>query len=164
MALDTTTGAATAEAYTSVADATSYHVNRGNAAWASLTTAQMEQSLRKATDYMGSTYGGSWAGVRTNSIQALDWPRYNVVAFGYVVASDSIPTRVQWACAELALRAAAGDLLADQERGVVSETIGPISTTYDTSSPQAKRYPAVDRMLAPYLSGLSGVNVGLVRA
>lgn len=164
MALDTTIGAATAEALISVTDATAYHAARGGAAWAELTTAQMEQALRKATDYMGATYGESWAGLRVDSVQALDWPRSGVEVFGYSVASDSIPVAVQRACAELALRAAAGDLLADQERGVVSEAIGPISTTYDTSSPQAKRFPAVDRMLAPYISGKSGVNMELVRA
>ena len=44
------TGKADAESYISVADADTYHSNRGNTDWAALTTTEKEQLLRGATD------------------------------------------------------------------------------------------------------------------
>ena len=45
------TGKSNAESYISVADADTYHSNRGNTDWAALTTAEKERLLRIATDY-----------------------------------------------------------------------------------------------------------------
>lgn len=160
------TGLATAESYISVADAGTYHTNRGNAAWAALSTDTIrEQCLRKATDYMIQAYTDRWQGVRyVAETQALDWPREGVVVNGEEVAYTVVPTIIKNACAELALKAATATLLEDQEQGVLSETVGPISVTYNGSSPQAKRYKSVDAMLAPYLkSGGSGISMGLLR-
>lgn len=165
------TGKAESESYISVADASTYHANRGNAAWASLASdAVREQLLRKATEYMLQTYRGKWKGVRASTTQALDWPRSGVevddVPLGriaYYYSNAAVPVEVQRACAELALKALTADLLADLEQGVVSETIGPITTQYDRSTPQTKRYVAVDRMLRPYICGDNSA-VKLVRA
>lgn len=162
MALDTTLGGAASESYITVASADTYHTNRGVTAWAA-TTAAKEAALRKATDYLTQTYRGSWKGARVDSVQVLDWPRSGIVVDGYEVLSTSIPAAVQNACAELAYKSISGELLADQEQGVVSETIGPITTVYDRNSPQAKKYPAVARLLAPLLSGRSGISVRLER-
>ena len=147
------TGSATAESYISVADASTYHSNRGNTAWASLSTdATREQCLRKATDYMRQVYRSRWQGCRVQENQSLDWPRFGVIVEGWAIASNIVPTEVKNACAELALRAATGDLLADQSQGVVSEAVGPISVAYDKDSPREVRYKAVEAMLAPYLN------------
>lgn len=174
MALDTTTGGATAESYITVADADAYFLARGVTAWAALTTAAKEAALRKSTDYMVQTYISRWSGVRVTSTQALDWPRAwvdladNITNLAYIngayVDSTTIPVPVQRACAELALKASSADLLADQEQAIVREKIGPIETEYDRYSSQAKRYPAVERMLQPYLTGKGGANVRLERA
>ena len=60
-----------AESYISVADASTYHSNRGNTAWASLSTdAIREQCLRKATDFMRQAYRSRWQGYRVNEDQA----------------------------------------------------------------------------------------------
>ena len=157
MALIVETGSAstTSESYISVVDADTYHTNRGNSAWAALTTGQKESALRKATDYMFQNYASRWAGIRVSQYQALDWPRYGVVAFGYPVIQTTIPNEIKNACAELALKAASSDLLADQDIAVVREKIGPIETEYDKNAPQRKKYPSIDSMLAPYLSGSS---------
>ena len=160
------TGSATAESYISVADASTYHSNRGNTAWASLSTdAIREQCLRKATDFMRQAYRSRWQGYKVNEDQALDWPRYGVEVEGYAVDSDIVPTEVKNACAELALKASSADLNPDLTQGVLSEQVGSISVTYDKNSPQRTRYAAIDAMLAPYLkAGGGGCSMGLIRS
>jgi hypothetical protein len=154
-----------AESYISVADASTYHTNRGNAAWAALASDTVrEQCLRKATDYMIQAYTARWQGVRyVAETQALDWPREGVVVNGVEVDYDTVPTAVKNACAELALKAATETLNADLEQGVLSEQVGSISVSYDRTTPQSKRYKAIDAMLAPYLNSGGGCSVGLVR-
>ena len=155
------TGLATAESYISVADASTYHTARGNAAWAALASDTVrEQCLRRATGYMVQAFRFRWDGSRRVSTQALDWPRLYVPIkdFGFILNyydPDSVPTDVKNACAELALKAATADLLADTTQQILSETIGPIKTDYDKFSPQNTRYAAVEALLKPYFSGSS---------
>jgi len=159
------TGLATAEAYISVADASTYFTARAVTTWAALATdAIREAALRKATDYMVATYRNRWQGVRKTEDQALCWPRYDVVVEGYLVDDDSVPEIIKRACAELALKAATAELNPDLKQGKLSVTVGPIKTDYDKNSPQQKRYRAIDAMLAPYLkAGGGGCCVSLVR-
>jgi len=167
------TGRADAESFCSLADATTYHAAMGNAAWAALATdALREQALRRATVYMGQTYRLRWAGYRRTDTQALDWPRHNVpkpdTSDGRFVAyysETSVPTEVRNACAELALKASAGELLADVGQAVTERTVGPITTKYAAGSVAVKRYMAVDRLLGPLLAdGGSSSALRLVRA
>lgn len=160
--VETGTASATSESYASVDFALAYHAARGNDTWATITTLQQEQALRRATDYMTQNYCSRWSGIRVSQYQALDWPRYGVTAFGYPVIQTTIPNEIKNACAELALKAAAGELLADQDIAVVREKLGPIETEYDKNASQRKKYPAIDAMLAPYLSGSSN-SATLVR-
>lgn len=158
------TGKADSESYISVADASTYHSNRGNAAWASLASDTVrEQCLRKATEYMQATYRQRWQGLRVLTTQALDWPRYDVEVDGYAVASDIVPVEVQRACADLALKASTADLLADLTQGVKSKKVGPIEVTYDENSSRSKQYLSIDRMLAPYLA-TNGSMMKVVRS
>lgn len=156
-------GLANAESYISVADADARHAAFGNSAWTGA-TAVKEAALRRATAYMLQAYRDRWQGYRRLVSQALDWPRVDVVvdAISYVGA-DAVPSDIANACADLALRALSDDLNADMERAVVREKIGPIETEYDPASPQAKRFRAVDMMLAPYLKGSSAMAT-LVRS
>lgn len=159
--VETGSGSATAESFISVTDADTYHSNRGNAAWAVLTTAVKEQSLRKATDFMEGRYRARWKGYKNSATQALTWPRAFVYlepfylgaigSYPFLVASNIVPTEVKNACASLALRASSVTLLADQTRTKKSVTIGPIATVYDDVAGQATIYAEVDAMLAPYL-------------
>ena len=160
------TGLATAESYCSVAEATAYFSNIGNASWAALASdAVREQCLRKATTFMLGRYRPKWAGNRKTIGQALDWPRslcpikdapnfYGSTASFYDDAS--VPAEVKNACASLALRAATADLLADQTRMKSSVTVGAISTVYDPYSPIAKQYREVDAMILPFLKSNGG--------
>lgn len=176
MALDVETGSgnATAESYCSVADANTYHTARGNAAWAALASDTVrEQCLRRATGYMGQSYRLRWAGIRATNVQALDWPRAWVPkpdapsaygAWARYYLSTTVPAEVVQACAEMALRAAAGDLAADLGQTVTERTVGPITTKYAPGSQAVKRYRAVDMMLGPLLADAGGQSVRLVRA
>ena len=154
-----------AESYCTVAFANTYLANRGYTAWDALDdTDAKEPALRKATDYMLAMFKGRWQGTIVDEDQALDWPRYDVIVDGYYVAYDSVPLAVQKACAELAYRASTADLSPDLSQGVLSESVGPISVTYDKSSPQRTRYRAIDAILSPYLkAGGGGINMGLIR-
>ena len=159
-------GKSDSESYISVADASSYHTARGNTAWAALATdALREAALRKATDFMRQVYRSRWQGYKVNEDQALDWPRYDVEVEGYAVDSDIVPTEVKNACAELALKASAAELNPDLTQGVLSETVGSISVTYDKASPQFTRYRAIDAILSPYLkAGGGGCSMGVIRS
>lgn len=151
-----------AESYLAVTDADTYHANRGSAAWAALTTTAKEQALRQATDYMVEVYRHAWTGYRFTATQALDWPRSYVpipdAVSGYgpyeaMVAPNIVPTEVKNACAILALKASAGDLMPDLAQNKIRQKIGPLEVEYDRYSPQTKRYLSVDQLLAPYLTG-----------
>lgn len=169
MALTHETGAglSTADSYCSVADADTYHTDRGGAAWAALSNERKEQCLRLATDYMIGAYVLAWQGARATAGQALDWPRRGVVFqqwqgqsvdprwidnYDIFVLPTIVPPAVRDACAVLALKANAGPLVPDLSRAIKRQKVGPIETEYADYSPQSKRYLAVDRMLAPYMA------------
>lgn len=158
-------GMSDAESLCSVAQADAYHAGRANAQWALLTTLEKEAALRRATDYM-TVYRLKWKGVRINTAQALDWPRYNVqmedTGYGRYAAylpSNVVPVEVIKATAEMALKAAASELAEDLGPQVIEETIGPITTKYAPGSPQYTRYRAVDLLLAPLIGGAGGVRL-----
>lgn len=166
------TGMATAESYASEIEADLYHEKRGNTSWDSVT--DKEAALRKATDYLLQTYSHLWKGARMTSTQALDWPRGNVYAMPFMgsvseqsllVDDDIVPVQVKNACIELALKSVSNDLNPDLTKDIITQTVGPISTTYSASSPQKKRYTAIDMMLRPYLSSSgSNINGSVVRS
>lgn len=162
--VETGTGASNSEAYCSVDTATNYHAIRGNSTWALLTQAQMEEALRRATDFIEQRYAMSWQGWRVSSSQALAWPRSGVVYDGVSVSSSIIPQSLINATAELALRAAAGELEEDLTRGVLREKVGALEVEYDAKSPERKRYIAVENMLKPLFLNQSNMYVGLTRA
>lgn len=163
-------GKSNAESYISVADADTYHSNRGNTDWAALTTTKKEQLLRGATDYMVAVYRLRWDGYRYVNTQALDWPRIyvpvrdicSVNAYPEYVDFDVVPTQVKNACAELALKANTETLLDDLSQGTIREKVGPIEVEYDKFSPQFKRYLQVENSLSIYFAS-SANQVKLMR-
>lgn len=165
MALIVETGAGlpNADSFISVEDADAYFSARGITLWATLQVAEKEQALRRATDFMERRYGTQWAGQRMTLAQALSWPRVNVVYQGWTLPSDAVPAQVVKACAELAFRAAGGELDPDLGAQVKSETVGPISTTYADGARQQVKYQAIDAMLGALLTG-GGNQIRLVRA
>lgn len=163
MITETGTASALSESLCSLDYATNYHASRGNSAWELLESDKQEQALLKATDYMEAVYSQRWAGTRTTSTQALSWPRYNVFVNGYVTSSSSVPMPVIKACAELALRAAAGELLSDSTQQKTRTKVGDIEVEFDKYSPQSTQYLAITAMLAPYFDLASGLEHKVAR-
>lgn len=155
------------ESYESVSGADLYHSNRGNSAWAALTTQQKEIALRKATDYLTQNYRNKWEGFRVSPYQSLDWPRYytttNDTGGLSLIEPNVIPVEIRNACCELALRSVNEDLNPDIGRETISESIGSISVTYSQGSRQNKQFKSVEMMLMPFLKN-GGSRVGIVRA
>lgn len=168
-------GKSDAQAYCSAAFADAWHLARGITVWATLSTNEKEQALVRAANYMVQTYRLRWRGWRGSATQLLDWPRVGVevVDSPYengLVAANVVPIEVQQANAELALKAAAGDLLADIDRSsaVKREKVDVIEVEYRDNAPTTTRYQSVENMLAPYLAAITtGSGAGhmkLVRA
>lgn len=157
------TGLANADSYISVANADTRHANNGMTNWATLQTSEKEAAIRRATTYMEQAFRERWRGRRNHLTQALSWPRWGVMVDGFPVYPTIVPPEVAAACADLALKAAAGDLNADLTQGVIRKKVGPIETELDRFSPQRVRYPAIEMTLTPFLKVGSG-QVMLSRA
>jgi hypothetical protein len=176
------TGLSTANCVISRADADTYHLDRGNAAWGSASTTDRDEALIAGWQYIENKYRTRWKGSRTNRTQALAWPRmasvssyYNSVstgviydADGHYIDSDEIPAQVKYANAEAALLIIEGvDLEPRLAYGgaVQSKTVkaGPVmtSTTYRDGASTRDVLTVIDG----YLSGLinSGLQTKMVR-
>jgi len=163
------TGLDNAESLISVDYFTTHHTNRGNTNVSLLSTQESEEALRRASDYFLQTYRDMWQGYLLNTEQALDWPRQDVIVTDgyrdYAIEAGVIPERIKMAVADLAFKAASGELLADIEQQETMVKVGPIEVQYDKSSPRKKRYSAIDALLKPYFKcSTSGINTGLVRS
>lgn len=165
------TGKVNAESYAAVADFQTFFNNRG-VDIAALEDLEIEQLLRKATDYLQGYYRGSWKGVRNTITQALDWPRYNVTLedvpggwaqYPAMLPNNVIPNEIKNACSLLAYKAQSVDLAPDIDRVTKSEKIDVLEVVYDTSRPAFVMYRDVAMLLAPYLGSSAGAGVSLVR-
>lgn len=151
LTVETGTGSADSDCYISVADCTQYHATMGNTNWATLTNTEMEQAIRRAAAYMEGVYRTNWKGTRLYRTQAMSWPRYGVCVDGYDLPSDEVPAAIAIANADLAFKAAGGELAPDIARAVIREKVGPLETQYSEFSSQVTSYRAIDLALSPYL-------------
>lgn len=149
LTVETGAGLADAESYISVADAATYLAAVNATTWASASSTQKEAALRRATQYLDTQY--QWRGDPLTLTQALEWPRVLVVDG----RTYEWPVRqIREACAELAVRALAGDLYADAGQTIKAEQIGPIRTEYQPGlSGSQTRFTAVDQMVAKFTKG-----------
>lgn len=164
--VETGAGLSTAESYISVADADAYFAARNLTLWADagFTTAEKEGCLRRATDYMEQQYRERWTGERRTTTQALSWPRIDVPwLLGNYFPIDAVPAEVSRACAELAWRAAFGELTPDAGPQVTQETVGPITVQYAPGARQQSSFTAVEGMLRHFF-GSSAAMVRVLRA
>ncbi len=164
-------GLANAEAYVSTAYVDSHLDLRGNTLWVTLTETQKEAAIRRATDYLEQTYGEAFAGMPVNDTQALSWPReyaprqLSLTSTSRYWPKTEVPAPLKKACAELAFKAAAGELAPDVGQQIKSESVGPISTVYQDGSSSVVRYRAIENILAPLLKNAgSSMSISLVRA
>lgn len=142
------TGKSTADAYVSTANAATYHTDRNNAAWSSLSTAAKEAAIRYATAALDGMY--AWTGTVISSTQALGWPRSGADDDeGRTIDSDVVPTRVVAATCELALLHATAALNSSYERGgaVRREKIGPLEFEYEPGAGAETDLPILSRII-----------------
>lgn len=155
---------ADATAYVTTAFVDAYYVDRNISTWTG-TTAVKEAAIIKATDYIDRRY--SFMGWTKNDAQGTEWPRNDVVDLNDRIV-PGVPTEVQEACAELALRALsttlAPDPLVDDVIGEVRFTsikVGPIeekkSYGFQRDFP---KYPEVDALLRAYVVPLGDIVRG----
>lgn len=145
-----------ADSFIAVADADTYLAALGLTNWATLLTAEKEQALRRATQFMEQAFRCRWKGWRVSELQVLSWPREGVVVDNFTVASNVVPTEVQQVCAELALKSVDGDLNPDITPGVVREKVDVLEVEYDTQLTLGGTYhKATEQRLAPFLTGMA---------
>jgi len=157
------TGLSNADSYLSVAAADTYHTNFGNATWTG-TTAAKESALRKATQYLDSSY--VWNGDISSLTQALGFPRINIEDFEGRVLDNTVPKNLKDATAELALLSLSGDLNVTTSRSnyVTKEKVGDLEIAYSSSAPSGREYNLVNTLLSSlYSSKIGGSTVKLVR-
>jgi len=122
--------------------------------------AAKENAIREATRYLNLHY--VWDGYKILYTQACQWPRYEMYdEDGWVVASNIVPERVKEACAYLALKVIASDILLedfDNESRVkkTKDVVGPLTEEreyVDGGESPEKTYQVVDRLIAPFTIG-----------
>lgn len=163
MALVTTLKAADADSYATLAEFQAYAASMG---WTlTATDAAQEAALRRATMYLDDTY--TWRGLRASKLQALAWPRTDVIdRDDYHVSAESIPARIKSAQCEAAFAILGGvDIMPQRQGAVISETVtaGPVSaTTRKGAVPATPRFVSVDLLVTPLTlgGGLSRVMRG----
>jgi hypothetical protein len=150
------TGLPTAESYLSVADADTYWSNRGNAVWAAADTADKEVALRKATQYLDTTF--IWIGVLADTAQALNWPRSGADDAEGRNLVNEVPVLVKNATAELALAALSAELLVTTSRDDRAKRVkaGSVEVEFEAGVSSQKSYTLAERMLAPLVVGRYG--------
>lgn len=159
------TGLSNADSYLSIADADTYHSDRGNSSWTGTDTVK-EQYLRKATEYLDRTF--DWLGDIKKTTQSLNWPRDNVEDKQGRDLSDQVPVIIKNATAELALEIISSDLDANTTKSdyVKREKVGQLEIEYKDGSPSSKQFNRVVKMLNGLYSSMlsNSSSVSLVRS
>lgn len=136
-ALIVTPGAATANAYVSLAVADQYHLDRPfSDVWTAATTDQKSAAILWATKLMDLLW--VWSGYPVDAIQALAWPRGAILRRnGWEYESlTAIPIEIQHATAEYARQLLESDRTADSDvetQGLTDLTVGPIRLSFKDS-------------------------------
>lgn len=140
------------------------------------TTTEQERLLRRAALQMQAL---SWKGEIVSAAQPLSWPRMNVyigvgsgliwnrpstVVNDYIVPANAIPNAVKQGQMALAAEIYEDDQTpAEDARGpIVSETVGPLSTTYGKAQAWQLRPAATKQSYAnfgPYLQAANQVRL-----
>lgn len=166
------TGVADANSYTDETFADAYFLDRSDATWAAADSASKQAALIKATDYIELRFKDRWKGILAPEATTLSFPRqyfYDRKGEPVDFANDGIPSDIQKATAEYALRALSADLLPDPTAADSGQAIkrtfdkvGPIETEIEYEGGAARPdlirpYPAADKLLLFWITGAGGV-------
>lgn len=151
-----------ADYYGTLSDALAYHAARGNDPWAAAASdALREAALLRASEWIDASFRGRFCGYKTGlRAQLREWPRTGAVDIDcFQISQTEVPREVLNATYEAALRelASPGSLTPDYvaSQQVISETVGPISTTYRSDVKQNDVRPVL-HVVEDILSALIG--------
>ena len=141
------TGKTDSNSYISSAELTAYATDRA------ITLTGGDEIIYKAMDYVESQ---PFAGDKYTEEQALQWPRTGVYLYGFTVDYNEIPQLLKDAVCEAAIAIDGGaNPLATLGRTTSSETVGPLSVTYDPGSREQSYMSACHAKLDRLLRGVS---------
>ena len=143
--------------YGTVEGADTYHEARANAAWTGSNDAKAAALLR-ASDWIDGAYGPRFVGTPVGD---AEWPRSGAVdSRGVTLPDDEVPTRVENATYEAALRelTSPGSLAPDfvAAAAVKREKVDVVEVEYSGAFTAADARPVVgvvEHWLAPLLAG-----------
>lgn len=145
------TGKSDADSYVDEADFTAYL-----AKYEKTVTGTKETLLLQAMQYLESK---RYRGVKKTQAQALQFPRYDVVVDGYLLASDEIPVNLKNAQMENALAIDGGENPMDnQDRVVKREKIGVLETEYATDGRSTTYLKTVESLLSKLTINITVVS------
>jgi len=154
--VETGTGSETATSYATVAQYKSYWADRGTTITDS--DEAIQGYLNLATEFLDANY--NFQGDVSTNTQALYWPRFNCYTkYGHLLSANVIPNEVINSVCYLGAQAKDGKLNII-ERGIKSESFGPVSKTYARSS-TSFGFDYIESQLKNYLvygNGLQRVN------
>lgn len=141
---DGTASSASANTYVEVADVDTFCENRGLTAWASLSTANKEEAILRAMDYIESLY---FKGSKSDPENPLVWPRYMDYETG--IDEDEIPKRLKYAVCQAAYEESQspGELQGNYDDNVKREKIDVIETEYFSAKPSQKVFTKISGFL-----------------
>ncbi|QJI29914.1 hypothetical protein HKK55_14760 [Pseudomonas sp. ADAK18] len=151
-----------ADSFATAAELVTYAMNFGK----TIPTDEVAQEalLRRAALQMDAM---PWKGRAVSRDQALAWPRAEVKRERWILRFDEIPAQVKAGQMALAAEIHADDMINPETKSgaVVSETVGPISTTFAVASKSMSK-PAATRQSYAQFAGLleSSSQVNLVRS
>jgi hypothetical protein len=175
-----TVGSATANSYVTLADAnTALEARLNDSTWTGATDDTKNRALVEAAAELQTQ---TWKGSRTDSTQALAWPREDVENpdapydadlddSGYPeYDADAIPDRIVQAQVELAfqfVKAGTTDLaMPATTEGIRRKRIDVLETEYEPGGVTTRglnRFPRVYRLIAPLLTGGGASSLTVVR-
>lgn len=165
MALITTPGASDADAFVSLDACNTFCVARGLTAWTGSTESpsdDREAAIRRATAFLSTAF--AWKGYKTlGREQSLSWPRVGATdGEGNWIADDVIPVEVVQACCFIAAAEVANPGVmapnVDLTQRVKSESVGPISTEYQSTPMQAELARPTLLAVRDLIGGLVGTS------
>tara|TARA_R110000765_G_scaffold71427_2_gene138573 strand:+ start:183 stop:668 length:486 start_codon:yes stop_codon:yes gene_type:complete len=119
---------ANANSYVTDAEYTTYATLKGLTVGAN--AAKREVELLRAMDYLQG-FEASMQGTRASSTQGVSFPRYNVVLYSYLLASDFIPKELKNSQFEAAAYAHTGTLTPNEAiKNVSKERLGDLEVNY----------------------------------
>lgn len=156
------------EAYGTTEGFKTYHTGRGRAvAIADYEDEDIEAARLVGSEFVDGRYRLSFPGTKVGMrAQVREWPRVGGVdRDGYAITADVVPTEIENATYEAALRQlqAAGSLIRDYTPNRYSrvQVDGAVSATYNTFNSAADaqpQYVAIDQILSPILTGSASVS------